>query len=298
MDMGGTPDDAVPTVEWRQLSADTISPPISRRIPYLELKLEHPDFEPGGHGNRFFPDAIPYELDDNPRVFYWRPALVPSTSEPKAWKLVCATTHELIGFDTLPVDGPSLVTEGASGTTVVVNGTIAGDATTSHVASYTVPEFSVDSQSNSKIELTVNGTKHSVTVGERCRIRLAEQCVQPVAGDSESTTVTPELVVRYPGQRELHHPALGATYRLFPSFGLDLDEIPNPLPLPTTADELDDAILATKLGIDLSQRPYPERVLWQAFAYTAFDLHTDATTELTQLETGHIVLRMRNHRAG
>jgi hypothetical protein len=32
-------------------------------------------------------------------------------------------------------------------------------------------------------------------------------------------------------------------------------------------------------------------VLWQAFAYTAFDPHADATPELAQLETGHLVLR-------
>jgi hypothetical protein len=297
IDMEESTDGALTAVKWRQTSPEGISSPIVQWVPYLEVKLEHPDLEPGGHGNRFFPDAIPYELDDIPRVFYWRPALATSAHESATWKLACATTHELIGFDSFPVDEPSLVTEGASGTTLVVDGTIAGDATTSHVASYTVPKFSVDSQSDSKIEVTVNGTKHSVTVGERCRIRLAEQCVQPIDGDSDPKRVTPELVVRYPGRRELHHPARGATYRLYPSFDLELDEIPNPLPIPTTADELDDKTLATKLGVDLSQRPYPERVLWQAFAYTAFDLHTDATPELTQLETGHIVLQMRNHRA-
>jgi hypothetical protein len=262
-------------------------------MPYFELKLEHPNLEPSGHSDQFFPDAVPYNYDDTLRVFYWRPALAPSTDQPEAWELACATTHELVGFDPLPADGPSLVTEGANGTTLVVDGTIAGDATMSHVASYTAPTLSIDSLSDTTITLTVNGAKYSVSTGERRRIPLAEQCVQPVEGGSESTTVSPEIVVRYPGRRELHHPAHGATYRLFPSFDLDLNQIPNPLPIPTTADELDDATLATKLGVDLSQRPYPERVLWQAFAYTAFDPHTDAMPELTQLETDHIALRKR-----
>lgn len=294
MDTGESADDTLPTVEWRQISPDDIPSPISQWVPYLELKLEHPDLEPSGYGDRFFPDAVPYELDDTPRVFYWRPALAPSTSDPKAWELACATTHELVGFGTLPVDGPALVTEGASGTIVVVDGTIAGDATTAHVASYTTPELTVDERSDAGIELTVDSTEYSIPVGERRRIRLAEQRVHPIDADRDPTTVTPELVVRYPGRREIHHPAPGATYRLFPSFDLDLDGIPNPLPIPTAADELDDASLATKLGLDLAQRPYPERVLWQAFAYTAFDLHSDATPELTQLETGHVVVRTGN----
>jgi len=285
-------DNALIPVKWREISPDAISSPIVRRVPFLELKLEHPDLEPGGHSNRFFPDAVPYKLDGVPRVFYWRPALAASTDESKTWELACSTTHELLGFDSLPVDGPSLVTTSASGTILVVDGTIAGDATTSHVVSYMPPDLGINARSDTGIELTVNGTEYRISTGERRRICFSEQCVQPIDGDSKPTTVTPELIVRYPGRRELHHPARGATYRLFPSFDLDLDEIPNPLPVPTTADELDETALATKLGADLSQRPYPERVLWQAFAYTAFDLHTDATPELTQLETGHIVLRM------
>ncbi|MFT4920914.1 MAG: hypothetical protein ACI8XM_000105 [Haloarculaceae archaeon] len=296
--MGGTTDDSSRTVEWRQISPAGIASPIYQRVPYLELKLEHPGLEPNGHGDRFFPDAVPYEFDDGQRVFYWRPALAPSTDDPSRWKLACATTHELAGADAFPADGPSLFTEGASGTTIIVGGTVAGDATTSRVASYPSPELTVDGRSDTGIELTVNGTEYSVSVGERRRIRLEERRVHPVDRGSGATTVTPELVVRYPGPRELHHPARGATYRLFPSFDLGLDEIPNPLPIPTTADELDEAALATQLGVDLSRRPYPERVLWQAFAYTAFDPHRDAVPKLTRLGTDHIVLRMENYRTG
>jgi len=285
------------TVEWRLISPDEVSTPIVRRVPYLELKLEHPDFEPTGHGSRFFPDVVPYELDGARRVFCWRPALAPSSGEPSDWKLVCATTHELTGIDAVPAEGPPLVVADTEGTTLVVDGTVGGETTTSHVTSYSVPDIGIDSPSDSRIEVTVDGTEYSVPTGERRRIRLAEQYVEPVDEDDGPTTVTPELVVRFPGRRELHHPAPRARYRLFPSFDLDLDAVPNPLPIPTIAGELDDAALATELGVDLSQRPYPERVLWQAFVYTAFDPHAGTMPELIQLETGHIVLRTEKLRA-
>jgi hypothetical protein len=294
MDRGESIADTGTTVEWRELSPDAFPSPIVRRVPYLEVKLEHPDLEPDGHGDRFFPDAVPYELDEVPRVFYWRPALAVSSGEPENWDLICATPRELVGIDSLPADGPSLATEGASGNILVVDGTVAGETTTSHVASYTVPELTVDDLSETRVELTVNETEYSVSIGERRRIRLSEQCVQPGTGDGDSTNVTPELGIRYPGRRELHHPAPGATYRLFPSFDLDFDEIPNPLPIPTTAGELDDGALATKLGVDLSERPYPERVLWQAFAHTAFDPHSDVSPEITRMDPDHIVLRTRS----
>jgi hypothetical protein len=276
-------------VEWRRIPPDGVSVPIVQSLPYLELKLEHPTLDPTGYGDRFFPDAVPYELDGVSRVFYWRPAVAPSVDEPKNWELACGTPHDFVGIGSLPTDGPPLVTDNTSGTRLVVDGTIAGDTATTSVGSYSVPDVSIDSCSGSRVKLTVAGAEYGVSAGDRRRILLAERCIEPV--DEDPTTVTPELVVRFPGKRELHHPACGATYRLFPSFGLELDEIPNPLPVPTTVGELDDAALASELGIDSSQRPYPERVLWQAFAYTAFDPHIEATPELTQLETGHIVVR-------
>lgn len=141
------------------------------------------------------------------------------------------------------------------------------------------------------MELSVAGSEYSIVTGKRRRIRLSEQRVEPAGRDEGRTTATPELVVRYPGRRELHHPAPGAAYRLFPSFGLDLDAVPNPVSVPTAAGELNDVALADELGVDLSRRPYPERVLWRAFAFTTFDPHGDTPRELTQLETGHIVLR-------
>jgi hypothetical protein len=288
--------DARASIEWRRIPPDAVSAPIVRSLPYLELKLEHPSLEPSGYGDRFFPDAVPYDLDGASRVFYWRPAVAPSADEPANWELVCATPHDLAGFDSLPADAPPLVTDDADDTTLVVDGTIAGDTTTARVASYSGPDVSIEGRSAGRVELTVGGDDYRVLAGGRRRIGLPKRRVEPIGGDGEST-VTPELVVRFPGWRELHHPAPEATYRLFPSFGLDLDEIPNPLAVPTTVDELDETALATEVDVDLSRRPYPERVLWQAFAYTAFDPHADITPDLTQLETGHIVVRTGNVRA-
>lgn len=163
--------------------------------------------------------------------------------------------------------------------------------TISPVQSYEIPTISLDYQSDGTIELSEVGVEYTISIGERQRIYLAEQHIERTTQENESTTIRPELIVRYPGQRELHHPAKEASYRLFPSFGLDLTEVPNPLSVPTTANKLNDTDLANELGIDLSNRPYPERVLWQAFAYTVFDPHSEVIPKLTQLETGHIILQ-------
>lgn len=288
-------DDTRRTVGWRAVPPETVSAPLVKRLPYLEVKLEHPELEPTGHGERFFPDVVPYELDGTPRVFYWRPALAPTADDPDDWKLACATTHELTGFDALPTERPSLVTREGDGTMLVVSGTIGGETTMRHVESYTAPTLSIDTCSDSEVEVTVAGVEYSVSNGQRRRIRLDERRVDPSDADDDPVTAVPELVVRYPSLRELHHPAPEATYRLFPSFGIELDEIPHPLSVPTAGDEIDDDRLAAQLGVDLSQRPYPERVLWQAFVYTAFNPHSDVTPTMTQLESGHFVLRVTTH---
>lgn len=282
-------------ISWRQFPFEQVADPIVRQVPYLELKLEHAALEPTAYSDQFYPDAIPYEIEGNSRVFYWQPALEPSTPDSADWQLACATTHGLAGIETLPTPSPALTTDGATGTVVVVSGTVAGDATMAHLSSYSVPDIQIERVSESTAELAANGTTYAVPSGERRRIELEQQRVE-VHGESErSETVTPVLAVRYPGLRDVHHPAPGATYRLFPSFGLDIDELPNPLPVPTTADELDDEKLAKTLGV--SERPYAEHVLWQAFAYTAFDPHTDEVPEITQGPQGHIVLRTQSRPA-
>lgn len=285
-------------VEWRQLSPGELPSPIARRLPYLELKLEHPELEPSGLGDRVFPDAVPYELDGTRRVFYWRPSVAAPTEAPSNWELACATTHELRGISSFPGDAPRLVTRGDGRTVLAVDGTIGGETTTTVVSTYSVPDVSVEGCSDSAVELTIDGAEYRIAVGERRQIALEERHVELVTEDDGPTSVTPEIGVRFPGRRELHHPAPGATYRLFPSFGIDVDQLPNPLPIPTAAGELDDTALAEELGVDLSRRPYPERVLWQAFAHTAFGRHTGVEPELTQSPTGHIVVRTEESRTG
>ncbi|MDY7082587.1 MAG: hypothetical protein SXQ77_09340, partial [Halobacteria archaeon] len=88
----------------------------------------------------------------------------------------------------------------------------------------------------------------SVSRNERKLVELADRHVK-VGGDNGSrdgdrdddndnanangngnTTLHPELVVRYPGTRTLYYP--GSDYYLFPSFGLNLEDVPNPLEVP------------------------------------------------------------------
>jgi len=285
MDGTSAAGDGAEVVEWRRRPATAVPTPLVRSLPYLELKLEHPGLEPTGRADRFFPDAVPYELGGTARVFYWRSAL-PADADPDDWTLAAASTHGLRGADGLPAEPPPLV-DGGDATTVVVDGTVGGDATTARLRPYAVPAVTITDVSPAAAELAVDGDRHDVSAGERRRVRLPERRVEPVGG--EPTTAAPELAVRYPGRRELHHPAPGGDVRLFPSFGLELDAVPSPLSVPTAAGELDDAALAGTLGVDLSARPYPERALWQAFAHTAFDPH-GGPAALAQLASGHLAV--------
>lgn len=277
-------------VPWRDASADPIPDPLVRRVPYLELTLEHPGLDPTGHDDRFFPDAVPYALNGEPRVFYWRSALSRSATATTEWQAACATTSGFDAIGGLPSPPPSLTTRDGDSVTVVVDGTVAGETTTARLDGYSPPDVRVEAVSESAVELAVDGDGYGVPAGERRRIELPERRVDPAGTGSGPASVAPELVARYPGRRVLHHPAPGSDSRLFPSFGLDVDDLPNPVPVPTAAGELDVAALAATLDVDLSDRPYPERVLWRAFAYTAFDPHGETAPELAQLRTGHIVL--------
>ncbi|WP_137285742.1 hypothetical protein [Halorussus salinisoli] len=278
-------------IRWTKSPHTDWPNPMVGTFPYVELKLEHPDLAPTRYGESFFPDAVPYEFDGDHRVFYWRPTLDASTSDRTGWEGICATTDALSVVTESGPHAPDLVSRRGDESEVVVGGTVAGDSTTTLVGSYSVPDVRIRELSASRLELLADGTEYVVPAGTRRRVSLAEQTVERADGDGGTASVTPELVVRFPGERELHHPAPGAEYRLFPSFGLELDTVSRPVPVPTTKGELDYAALATSLGVDLSNRPYPERVLWQAFAYTAFDPHTSPVPRLTQFPTGRLALR-------
>lgn len=277
-------------VEWVRSTPRERPEPIVTRTPYAELKLEHPTLEPTGFGESFFPDAVPYGLDGVHRVLYWRHALRGPTVAPSTWAGVCATTNALSVVRASGASDLALVAPTDDGTALVVDGTVAGDSTTARVRDYDVPDVTVQQLSASGLELVADGVSHAVRPDTRRRVSLPERSVEPVGDGGDRTTVVPELVVRVPGERTVHHPAPDGAYRLFPSFGLGLDEVPNPLAVPTANGELDDEALALSLGVDLSARPYPERVLWRAFAYTAFDPHDDTTPRLLQFDSGHLAV--------
>jgi len=279
-----------PDTRWMKSSHADWPEPVVRTLPYVEIRLEHPGLEPTSYGESFFPDAVPYAVDGTRRVFYWRPTLDAAPGEQPAAG-ACATTDSLSVLPAREAQPPALVARRDEGTEVVVSGTVAGDSTTALVDSYAVPDVRIRALSESRLELLADGAEHRLQTGTRRRISLSERTVDRVDDGGRTATVTPELAVRFPGERELHHPAPGGTYRLFPSFGLDLDAVADPVRVPTANGELDHVSLAGALGVDLSTRPYPERVLWQAFAYTAFDPHAETVPRLAQFPTGHIALR-------
>lgn len=286
-----SPEGGTAEVRWEQSPCTDWSNSMIETLPYVELKLEHPDLDPTRYGESFFPDAVPYEFDGDRRVFCWRPTLDRTLGEQSGRKGICATTETVAVVTGGRPRAADLVSRRSEATEVVVGGTIAGESMTTLVRSYSVPDVRIRGLSESRLELLADGTAYVVPADTRRRILLSEQTVECADDNGGTTSVTPELVVRFPGERELHHPAPNAEYRLFPSFGLELDTVPSPVPVPTTNGELDYNALATSLGVDLTGRPYPERVLWQAFAYNAFDPHASTVPRLTQFPTGHLALR-------
>lgn len=265
-------------------------PPIIAYIPYVEMKLEHPDLEPNLFGNSFFPDAIPYQLSDNQRIFYWRPSLsIPNTTT-STWDGVCATTHALTPISNDNVVTPRLSSRRESGYEVVVDGTVAGDSLTTIIKGYRPPQISVQRITPAKLKCNLPAETVAVTNGANRTIELSEQSGCYTNGEQAEFSVTPTLYIRYPGQRTVYHPNPEEEYALFPSFGLDLGSVPNPVAVPIENGELDYIALASELGVELTDRPYPERVLWQAFAYHVFDPHRERQPRLLQTEQGLLLL--------
>lgn len=277
------------SVTWDAVSTTEFESPLVWTGPYVECKLEHRGLEPTCFGEQFFPDSVPYRTDSESRVFYWRSRLPDVTTATDTWTGLCATTHELLPVTHDNGYEPTLFQTCESGSELVVDGAIVGDAKTALVSEYTAPEIELRHVTTDCAEFVIDGEVTLVPVGEREKISLSERTVETEYGTW--VTTTPELVVRFPGERTIYHPAPGSEYHLLPSFGLDLDDIPNPLEVPTEWGELDHETLATDLGIDITSRPYPERVLWQAFAFTAFEPNASGTVELTQFPSGELAVR-------
>ncbi|MFB6131287.1 MAG: hypothetical protein ABEJ28_10750 [Salinigranum sp.] len=306
-------DDAV---RWSRVPAARTAEPIRLRRPYVELKLEHPDLPATRFGGGFFPAAVPYRLDGD-RVFYWQSKLGGSnagassagasnageanagaSSAPGRADAFCATTDELLTLRGTGGAVPSLTRETDAGHEVVVDGTVAGDTTTAAVANYAPPRVELVECSRDRAELSVGPLGFSVDRGTRREIPLPTQSVrllEPPADDDagrpdDPRRVSPRLVVRYPGRRTLFHPAPGASYLLFPSFGIDLDAVPNPVPVDASTG-LDPDAVADAAGAPLDDRPFAERVLWQAFVHAAFDPGRDRKPALTQFPDGLLAVR-------
>ncbi|NIB98964.1 hypothetical protein [Halobacterium sp. R2-5] len=266
-------------VEWTRASTTERAPPVRRDVRYLEAVLEFRGLDATRFGGAFFPEAVPYACGGEDRVFYWRSVLDAAAPPAGEWAHVCATPYRVQPATAGETVAPGLVADG--GQTVVVEGTVGGDSTETELAGGVAPDVSVERVDGAAAVVSAPGETYRVERGERRELPLGERRVQPV--DGEPTAATPVLTVRYPGERAFYHPAVDATYRLFPSFGLDLDDAPRELavePGPTVGEDA----VAAALGVELGARPYAERVLWQAFVHTAFG--GDAAPTLAQFPDG------------
>ncbi|WP_135820757.1 hypothetical protein [Halostella litorea] len=274
--------DGAASVSWQRVPPSALAEPLVVETPLVEVKLEHPGLLAARLGEGFFPDAVPYVADGEPRTVYWRGALPAAGPPPSAWDGVCATTHGLRALAGGTDGLPPLAGDADGGTELVVDGTVGGDSTAAVVRDYDPPAVGVASVGPDAVGVTTPAGRVTVPAGDRKRVELSDRTVATADGDRRE--VTPRLTVRFPGRRTLYHPDRGAGYALFPSFGLDLDAVSNPVEVPTTAGELDDGALAAALGVDLDARPYPERVLWQAFAHAAFDPHRDGEARIAAVD--------------
>ena len=277
-------------VEWLRADGERADPLVAR-APYLELALEHPGLDATHADGRFFPDAVPFRLADEFRVFYWRSVLPAGAHGGGAPSGFWATTHELrlLGAGTGALAGPQFFTGDGDVHELVVDGTVAGDSTGARVRDYTPPRVAVQSLDAERAVVATGDETVTVPAGETATVELPEQTVLPEEG-SERESVTPALRVRFPGERTVYHPPVGGDRALFPSFGLDLASVPNTLAVPTAHGELDHGALADVLDVELGARPFAERTLWQAFAYAAFDPHRDEPPRIRQTETGLLVV--------
>ncbi|MCD2202266.1 hypothetical protein [Halobacterium sp. KA-6] len=271
--------DAEVGVEWTRASASERCAPVQRKVRYLEVVIEYRGLEATRFGGAFFPDAVPYTCGEAARVFYWRSVLDAATPPASEWDHVCATPYRVQPAREGERVTPALTAD--DGRTVVVEGTVGGDSTEAELAAGVAPEVTVERVAGGEVVVAAAGDCYRVERGERHELPLGEQRVEPP--DGERATATPVLTVRYPGERTFYHPAVDASYRLFPSFGLDLDNVSHTLNIEPGPNVGEDAVAAA-LGVDLDSRPYAERVLWQAFVHTAFG--DDAAPTLAQFPGG------------
>ncbi|MCG1002486.1 MULTISPECIES: hypothetical protein [Halobacterium] len=265
-------------VEWTLASASERAAPVRQRVRYLEAILEYRELEATRFGGGFFPDSVPYTCGEEARVFYWRSVLDVSTPPASKWDVVCATPYRVHPASEGEAVSPALTAD--DGRTVVVEGTVGGDSTEAELAERQQVAVTIERVEAGGAVVVADGDRYHVERGQRRELPLGERRVE--LPDGERATATLVLSVRYPGDRTFYHPAIDATYRLFPSFGVDLDDAPPTLDV-APGPSVDEDAVAAELGVDLDSRPYAERVLWQAFVHTAFG---EGAPTLTQFPDG------------
>ncbi|MFB6072598.1 MAG: hypothetical protein ABEJ88_06480 [Halobacterium sp.] len=265
-------------VEVARVPSGNHSDPVRRTLPYVEASVEYPGLDADRFGGGFFPVAVPYEGGGERRVFFWRSVLPATAPASDDWTFVAASPY---GVSPATGDATGVDVTGDGGRAVVVEGTVGGDSTEAVLEEPVDHDVTVGDTRDSAVVARTRGGDYVVDAGERRRIALPERTVS--VGD-ESVAVEPELVVRYPSTRTFYHPAPDASYDLFPSFGVSLSDVPERVAVEPGA-EVDDAAVADAFGVDLDARPYAERVLWQAFAHTAFG-DPDPSPTLTQFSNG------------
>lgn len=275
-------------VAWVGKSESNASP-IVKRLPYVEVQLSYPELNATHHNGVFFPHGVPYRVDDEERVFYWSDAVSSSSRSPCRWASVCATTWSVTPIVSRAATRPELWVDHDGRYEVVVDGDVTAEARTTMIRRPSPPA----------VTLTPYEESHRiVTRSESIRLEVGDSYDQQlppgqvVLDDEPNTdiTVTPRLTVRYPGVRTLYHPAPGSDTVLFPSFGIDLETIPNPVPVQMTGETVDEQALAAELSVTLDERPYAERVLWQAFTYTVFGPHRSEPPRLARTDGDLLIL--------
>lgn len=261
--------------------------PIVKDLRYVEAKLEFPELEPTGQLDRYFPLGVPLGGSEAGEVFVWQSALFEPSSDHRRWGLAVATVGGLAGFQRPPVRIP--FTGGASGDSVIVRGTVLGEAELARLESYEHPTVRIEGIDDDEVVIGAGEIEIEVPSGSRVSERLSPRRARSSDGNRD-IEVTPQLEIRYPGRRRLLHPPPEEDMMLFPDFGLDLETLPQPLPVPTVAGELEHHALAEALGVDIRRGSYARRVLWQAFAYTAFDPHRDAPAIIERCSNGRLLV--------
>jgi len=272
-------------VRWERAPAGSFRDPITVEVPYLELTLEHPGLEPTELGESFFPTRFPtFSMASNgcstggtrsPRSIRARPIGVASARRRTNWR----RSHR----------GRLTRRRSTARTESVRRGgrrDRRGATRRQRVCALlrTASRYG-RRHHRGGCHGRDGGRQLRIPVGDRASISLPERQVTLEEQTNRRRRSRRGCPFGIPASKRSITPIRLPEYRLFPSFDLDLDA-GRPVTIPTSHDELEPIALADTLDVDLVSRPYPERVLWQAFAFEVFDPHRDGCPRLAQYPSG------------